>query len=399
MLLSIVPLPEFAQFLIIILWITIPLLLLSLSLTALAHYQRKKKKKKEEESKERGWALTSPEEFLQNQPAGAQIFFDHTGLIQEYQDKLSYNHARYAALKQDFEKLELKYTSTIASGTTLLSTFKSTEMENTSTQNQEDAIQSEMPVNEKQELFTQLEQLSRDYKNLEAENASLLDRISLLSVPLERKDNDENKWNEDNTFLKGQGVEADYLKDLVEEKNKQVEFLQKQVELRIKSYHQSEHQREEIKRELESSVEQVNSVKNELLQERECRGELQSVIYQREEELAVKQRLLDSMQEHMNAIQGKLEEQKQHNEMLSASAAVSAAESHDFRTSLQEELEKERSKVLHLEQRLFANKQLLQHLYKEFSACMEDNQTSPVIALNPGYGNVAAAGQWDDSSV
>src|SRR5688572_20598731 len=104
---------EFAQFLRILSWILLPVLGLAVIITILLHYRRKKILSKSEEGSDDSFLIQSPAEIKYNRPGGVHILFDHSGLIRQYKDKLSYNYARYAALKQDFEDLETKYTAAI----------------------------------------------------------------------------------------------------------------------------------------------------------------------------------------------------------------------------------------------------------------------------------------------
>src|SRR5688572_19995083 len=108
---------EFAQFLRILSWILLPVLGLAVIITMLLHYRRKRILSKNEVGSDDSFLLQSPAEIKYNRPGGVHILFDHSGLIRQYKDKLSYNYARYAALKQDFEDLETKYTAAISTGT------------------------------------------------------------------------------------------------------------------------------------------------------------------------------------------------------------------------------------------------------------------------------------------
>ena len=57
---------------------------------------------------------------------------------------------------------------------------------------------------------------------------------------------------------------------------------------------------------------------------------------------------------------------------------ASAADSHEKLEILDRQLEEERSRSKAMEEKLNANRQLLQRLYREFSACME-NEGAPVV--------------------
>jgi chromosome segregation ATPase len=223
---------EFAQFLRIISWITFPVLFLAVIITIIIHYYRKKKRKNGEEP------LTEE---------GVHLLFDHTGLIRQYHTKLSYNQARYAALKQDFEKLELKYAA--------LNTNNEIHMENT-VNNLQTGIDmlSETHALEKKELESCIEQLRNENENLRTQ-----------------------------VQLNG---EQQYLQDLLEVKNNQILFLQEQVEKQVKSFHVAERGRHD----LENQVTYLSSVIKELTQQNEMLnasvGDNQDRIDQLNEELA-----------------------------------------------------------------------------------------------------------------
>ena len=62
--------------------------------------------------------------------------------------------------------------------------------------------------------------------------------------------------------------------------------------------------------------------------------------------------------------------------------------SRDLANALQQQLSDEQSKVQFLTQKLFANKQIMRRVYKEFSPFMDDgSEGSPVIPLRPEYSN------------
>lgn len=202
---------EFAQFLRIISWITFPVLFLAVVITVIIHYYKKKKGK--------GLETIPAEE-------GVHLLFDHTGLVRQYHSELSYNHARYAALKQDFEKLELKYAA--------LNNKNNNHMENT-VNNLQSGIDmlSETHAIEKMELEACINQLKE-------ENEVLKTQVQLNG-------------------------EQQYLQDLLEVKNNQIVFLQEQVEKQVKSFHIAERSRHE----LENQVTYLSSVINELTQQNE----------------------------------------------------------------------------------------------------------------------------------
>ena len=101
----------------------------------------------------------------------------------------------------------------------------------------------EEDATEKKELLNKIGQLEKSYDRLEQENRSLKEQQSLQTATDDEKVAIINKWKEEITLLKEKIDEQEYLQDVVEEKKAQVNFLQNQLEQRIKNLYQSEHQR------------------------------------------------------------------------------------------------------------------------------------------------------------
>ncbi len=99
---------EFAHFLQIISFIIIPVLVIVIAITIIRHYRHKKRKAKAEDTEDNDEVLSvdDPLDIPNGKPA--YLLFDHSGLYVQYRNKLSYNHARYAALRQDFRKTRIE---------------------------------------------------------------------------------------------------------------------------------------------------------------------------------------------------------------------------------------------------------------------------------------------------
>ena len=177
----------------------------------------------------------------------------------------------------------------------------------------------------------------------------------------------------------------------MEEKKAQIDFLQTQLEQRIKNNRQAENLRNQLMTDLEQSrnanentLIQFQSMKDELARQQEENGKLQMVLNEREELLAERQQLLASKLDHITWLENTLHETKEQNEILNASVA----DNKDLIAAFQEQLSQEQLRAQSVEQKLSSNKQVLQRLYKEFSTLVgEENEQSPVIALRPEYVN------------
>jgi chromosome segregation ATPase len=397
MLLAVEPTAGFLNFVQILCWIILPVLLSTLLVTSFLHYRRRKREaEKENNDGEVEFLQATPELVGYTNADGKFILFDHSQLIQEYKNRLSFNHARFTALKKDFGAMESRYVALARFTQTRLSTSKSRVMEHT----QEKMPQPmETEINKlvkdhdagKKELLDRLEQLNRSYQSLEQENNSLQAQLSMITATDEEKKNISKRWTEENALLRDKISEQEYLKDILDEKNAEISFLQSQVEQRIKNQHQAERQREKMAGELEEYKKEgheisahAESLKNELMLKQDEVDKLQTVICGKEEQLAEKEQALTAKLDQVVYLENAFGELKQQNELLNAELA----DKKDLLNILQQQLEDEQSAVRTAEQKLQAQKQLMRRLHKEFSTFMEeDREISPVIALKPGYAN------------
>ena len=386
---------DFVKFAQILCWIVLPVFLLAGLLTVFLHYRKKKIEKAEAPGDDENFMHASPELLGYTKGDGEYVFFDHSSLISEYKKRLSFNHARYTALHHDFEKLETKY-AMLARYTAAITNKKNTNMEN---------LHESMPKHvekeinkmttdyaaEKRELAERLEQLGKSYQNLEQEHESLLEKVSMETVTDEEKAAIINRWREENIALKERVAEQDYLKEILEEKKIQIGFLQNQLEQRIKNNHQSDHERNQLLANLEQSkssgenvLKQLESLKNELSKAQEENSKLQMVLNEKEGLLNERQQLLASKLDHITWLENTLYETKEQNELLNASVA----DKKDIVSVLQDQLLYEQARTQAIEQKLASDKQVMQRLYKDFSAVMnEENEQSPVIPMRPDYVN------------
>ena len=179
--------------------------------------------KAEGENKEEDFIHASPELLGYTRGDGEYVFFDHSSLISKYKKKLFFNHARYTALHQDFEKLETKYAMLAQYAVSIINKQKNANMENL---NETMPREIEKEINkistqyaiEKKELQDRLDQLGKSYQSLEQEHESLLEKVNMETVTDEEKNAIINKWREENIVLKDKVAEQEYIKEIVEEK-------------------------------------------------------------------------------------------------------------------------------------------------------------------------------------
>ncbi|MGZ8541360.1 MAG: hypothetical protein ACXWV6_11965 [Chitinophagaceae bacterium] len=387
---------DFLKFIQILCWIILPVFLLAGLLTVFIHYRKKKIEKSEKENGDEQFMQGSPELLGYTKGDGEYVFFDQSSLISDYKKRLSCNYAKYTALHHDLEKLETKYTMLARYTISIINNKKHINMEN---------LHEPMPPHiekeinkmtaeyetEKRELLARMEQLGNSYQNLEEEHQSLIEKASMETVSDEERTAIINRWREENIALKDKIAEQEYLKEIVQEKKIQIDFLQNQLEQRIRNNSQDENQRNQLLTNLdvsknanENALKQIEALKIELNRQQEDSNKLQMVLNEKEELLAKRQQLLASKLDHITWLESTLHESKEQNEMLNAAVA----DNKDLVSILQQQLTYEQTRTQAIEQKLNANKQLLQRVYKDFSALMgEENSQSPVIALRPEYKN------------
>lgn len=386
------PASEYVKFIQILCWIILPVLFITVGVTVYMHY-RKKKRETDDSDTENAFMQANPELVGYTNGDGQYVLFDCSGIIKEYKNKLTYNHARFTALQQDYTAVKSRYTALAMYAQTRFKTKK--EVMKNEQEKLPAHLQAEINKltteheNERKELMSSMDQLNQSYRKLEEENKSLQAQIVMQSGSEEEKSALMNQWKEENTALKDKVADQEYLEDLVEEKKAQVVFLQGQLEQRIKNLYQSEHQRlqtltelKQFKETYEDIKKDIEASKNDLLMKQEQIDKMQVVLCQKEEQLAEKKQELNAKLEHITTLENALKETKEQNEQLNTDAAASK----DFAGILQQQLTDEHAKSKLIEQKQAANEQMLRRLYKEFSGYIETlDERSPVIALRREY--------------
>lgn len=384
MLLSTGAFSEFTRFMQISFLLILPLLAVMLGITTIIHYRKKRKKSLRGEK-------DTVEQLIDGTPDGLNyegedadyVYYDQSGLISAYKSKLVYSHARFTALQHDYNRINNEYDILLRQVKKSLFNTKKITMEELTSQ-----PQSANPeilatwMNEKKELQEKLRQLNSSFQSLERENASLTDQLGMLTGSDEEKAAIVNNWKEESGRLYDKVAEQDYLKDILEEKKNQIEFLQMQLEQRIQKFHKTEMRSKELVVELEqanntvaASVSALQTAEARLAEHREQAQEFQNHLNEKEE-------LITEKLNTITWLENTLQETKQQNEMLNAMAA----DNNDKVIVLEQLLDAEQAKVVQLEQKLAAHKQVLARLHHEIANCIEtDGPVSLVVELNTGY--------------
>lgn len=385
---------DFMQFLQILCWILIPVFILASLLTIIMHYRKKKKEKAEMEDQEEKWLKATPELVGYTKGDGEFICFDHSPLIRDFKNKLTYNHARYTALRHDFDKLESRYQSLALYAIANFRNKKIPDMENNQEQMPRqmqvelDKLAAQLKA-EKDELQAGLEQMNRSFKELEEENGSLQDQVSLQTASEGEQQSIFARWRDENKSLRDKVAEQQYLQDVLDEKKAQVDFLQNQLEQRIKSQHQGEQKRLQAEADLEemknvhlADIQKEEALKKELLLSQDEIDKLHTTICAKEEQLTEKQNQLSAKLEHLELLENGISETKEQVEQSNALLA----EARETIARLEQDLNAEREKNRSLEQKSASEIQAMQKIFKEFSSLVSgEAEQSPVIALRPDY--------------
>jgi chromosome segregation ATPase len=244
---------------------------------------------------------------------------------------------------------------------------------------------------EKKDLVNRLEQLGRSYQSLEQENESLLEQIGLGTADEDQKAMMENRWKEENIKLKDRLAEQEYLEDILTEKNAQIEFLQRQLEQRIKNYYQGEQQQAQQATELEKFKEreadilgQCNLLKTDISKREEEIRQLQTIVNENEDCLNQKDQLIESKNWLIDNLENQLTDARSQYETANNLLALKET----ALVELQQKLFLEKNRSSSLEEKLHSGRQTLRRLYDEYSSFLDiDADQSPVIKLRPGYSN------------
>lgn len=278
-----VSLYEFQQFLQIVLWIAVPATILAIGLTIFLHYRRKRRPhgleiafQEDTASGEKALKHTNSDTLLQIQETArpeatqpealpdwlASANPDNTSLLKKYEQEVRRYRENYAILEQDFRELEGKYTD----------------------------LRNKAYHPDKETDTTLVAQLQQDIKG----------------------------YKEKIGQLQQQQAEQKCLPDMLEEKKSQIEYLQHQLELRIKNYHLPEQQTGESALQLQQlhitvkeSDEQVKKLTRELQEQRQQNAGLQTALAAQEDALRTLRENLQIERQKATALESNLENKSQ----------------------------------------------------------------------------------------
>ncbi|MGN6419167.1 MAG: hypothetical protein ACTHMC_16835 [Pseudobacter sp.] len=437
MILLLVSLYEFKQFLQIVLWIAVPLTVIAVGMTIYLHYRRRKKLPDNDVSHPldtSGWklAMAGSSDPSDPVPAAPQVLPDwlassnpeNTTLLKKYEAEVRKYREDYAILKEDYKDLEYKYEDlrnkayngkqhqsenekplTEAERDKLqqqvrdaeqavvhakaeiekLQTCFSQQVEEMGSQHREEK---EQLVNELAALRAAHEQLQQHFAALEQSSANPdknnekpviaaaesngidLQRIAVLEELLA-------KAEEENNQLKNRVNEGEYLQDLASEKKLQVEFLQQQLDQRIKTFHQLERKADEAAthlREMKDKSEKfeyrIQVLSEELAEKKQEAAKIHeeatewqatALISQQEQQL--QQQKIEEKTLQVNQLESSLRDMQEEHATLRTD--IDARQ--QTMETLKADLQKEQQKAKELESKLELSSNLLVRIYSELA--------------------------------
>ena len=381
----------FREYLGILLFICLPVIVLSAGLAIWLHYRQKRRKNQSDISPEYDTdasliSFAGPASITAVSPLEME---DRIGLARECRKQLSKSRAKYVALKHDFSVIQ-KNIVTIENNLpenfgrmdNLNEKIAAYEKQITDLQNKLEVLETVVPV---QDETYYLRQALREKDN---ETVQLKQRVAELEgglVHVEPKQevlttvNHLNPANSDlfrriehlqdeKAGLDRKLKEQDYLKDIYSESKLQVEFLQNQLELRIKNHTEAEQKNRELSSSIHEKSEQLKAAEGKIIflnQQMESKQhELEQIQFSADQKDTEIHRVREELQlksSQITHLDGLVAELKEQNSILN----VSFGESQNTISLLKEQLAGEQQHSHHLEDKLLKNRQLLERIYRD----------------------------------
>lgn len=232
--------------------------------------------------------------------------------------------------------------------------------------------------NEKGDLAIQLTQLQKTLQQLKDENASLKQKAQAggdqkhgnYEQQIKELQQLLTKAEDEKATLKNKITDQQYLQDVLQEKKLQIEFLQNQLEQRIKTFREIEKdaadktvQVQQSQTQKENFEREMHALRQELQQQREEVSAWQQAVERSREENRQHQDNLRSKTGHIENLERNLHEVQQQQAVLQ----LVLDDKQNMITSLQESLNREQLKTKDLEGKLITNNQLLSKIYGDLS--------------------------------
>ena len=236
---------------------------------------------------------------------------------------------------------------------------------------------------EKADLSMQLQQLQKTMQQLKDENTVLQQKVQTSGEQKHGGYEQQIKElqgllthaEEEKNSLKTRINDQTYLQDVLQEKKLQIEFLQNQLEQRIKTFREVEKDAADKTVMVQQNVTQkenfereIHAMKEELHQQREEVSAWQQAVERSREENRQHQEGLRSKSGHIENLERNLHEVQQQQAVLQ----LVLDDKQNMITNLQESLHREQQKTKDLEGKLITNNQLLSKIYGDLSKSLSN---------------------------
>jgi chromosome segregation ATPase len=306
---------------------------------------------------------------------------------------LSHSNARYIAMRKDFETLSEKYQKLQTNNYKNSETIKNRSMEtiHTITQplsaEQVHTMQQEYE-SEKKELLTELNQLNTAYENLEKDNCSLQEQLAAYSNDEGKVTSVIQKWEQEKAELKRKISEHEYLKDVLEEKKIQINFLQQQLEQRIKNHHLVEQQFRELGIKFMEVTEKLEI-------DQQSVKEFRDVVHEKEQEINFLKDNLQTATASTAQMETTIKEMQEQNSKLS----IEMEGKNNLINILEVQLTESNDAIAKLEERLERSQTFFKGFHRKLTDILQEEMPeSPVIVMKPVYKQETAEEQVTETA-
>lgn len=241
---------------------------------------------------------------------------------------------------------------------------------------------------EKTDMGAQVQQLQKTIQQLKDENAALQQKVQLSGE--QKHGNYEqqikelqsllSKAEDEKAILKSKITDQQYLQDVLQEKKLQIDFLQNQLEQRIKTFRELEKEAADktaqvqlTQSQKENFEREIHALREEMQQQQEEVNAWQQAVERSREEIRQYQENVRSKAGHIENLERNLHEVQQQQAVLQ----LVLDDKQNMITSLQESLHREQQKTKDLENKLITNNQLLSKIYGDLSKSLSNPPASP----------------------
>ncbi|MGC4034499.1 MAG: hypothetical protein QM764_00970 [Chitinophagaceae bacterium] len=397
----------------ILLSICLPVIVLSAGLVVWLHYRQKKRKAalaaldSSKYSATFPLSVTAPADEVSLSPLAQE---DKIGLVKECRKQLSRSKAKYLALKHDFNATQKNIAQSENESPANFDHMENLnekiavyEKQIQDLQNKLEVLETVIPVQdeayflrqalrEKDDEITFLKQQSGiatsdtprsdgfNFENLTATNDKINNEyVRKIEQLQSEKAEADRKLSE-----------QDYIREAYTQSKLQVEFLQNQLEERIKNYNHAEQKTKELSKSLQEALAKAGEYEGKvafLTQQSESKyHELEHLQFNSDQKDAEIHRTKEELQTRTSQVthlENLLAEIKEQNSMLN----ISFTESQNSISILKEQLAREQQHIHQMEDNLLKNRQLFERIYRdlESSAAMYEQENSQQAMIKSLY--------------